>query len=903
MTSIRSLVLGTLGVWLAACSSTAGSDGGTGPAACAGVVCTASDACHVAGACDSSTGTCSNPKAQDGQSCPGGSCAAGVCIALTASTCGNGLKDAAEADVDCGGTCLACVNGKACDSGTDCMSGACVAGRCAAAVDALVADPGPGLTVDPGANVRLDGSRSRSPLGAIVTWSWTQTAGPAVAITGADTARPRFQAPAVGSLAIAFSITVGDGAATANASVEVQVRARAGAPAKTSIAKIRKAMTEGALDRETAAMYLAFAVFGDSRLPAEWAGDPERSGTGAMEIVSAEFPTLSPEAQEVLRPFLVPFPQPAASGPSRVLRRMAVTAPDLGWHSADGAEVRVWYDPAVAGQQALAEGLRDEVDRWIWSRLLTLWTTAHMPMNDAGEAQNGGDGRLDIILEPMAGAYGVAERYMGRDPPSPVFIRILSTLPLVGSTGAGGVIETAAHEMTHGCQSSHKRFESYASATWIYEGTATWGEDFVYPDTNTEHEYAQEAFDNVRLSLDDPSGNLAYGSYMLFQWAARTGGDDFVRRAIDNVQREKALAAVDHAFPNGFGLEWQWRGFVESRWNRDPAQGFWAVDQLAIGATPEGGTSQELRLAGPELEHAFELEARVDHLSARYHHFTLPDPSARVIFFYDGLTYPLVEQVTDIGTFLLFDPTVLPDPMRFIDSVALVLGKRGTAWTRQDAAMNSLLVCQDDPDSRLDELVVAFGDGKPEKAHFLEPLGLKPRIWVSNVGCYRWQGSVSAQKSPSYAGPDEELSVTDVVWERDPTFDTAGQLGFHATQGTVTWSISGTYDGCTYEGSETWGVGPYSKLAFFPQFTGGPAHRGYGGAGQEQDVSYLVTCPDGSGGTTTSTQKKPVSWFQTGRLADPNWFPQVSASGVVASESADDGQMVYSWTFTSTPAP
>ena len=286
---------------------------------------------------------------------------------------------------------------------------------------------------------------------------------------------------------------------------------------------------------------------------------------------------------------------------------------------------------------------------------------------------------------------------------------------------------------------------------------------------------------------------------------------------------------------------------------------------------------------------SFELEARVDYLSSRYHHFTLPDASARVIFFYDGLTFPLVEQVTDVGTLLRVDPSVLPDPMRFIDSVALMLGKSGTAWTRLDATMNAMLVCQDDPASRLDELVVAFGDGKPEKAHFLDPLGLKPRLWVSNVGCHRWQGSVAAQKSPAHAGPDEELSVTGVVWERDSTFDAPGQLGFQATQGTVAWSIRGSYDGCTYEGSEKWEVGPYSKLAFFPQFTGGPAHRGYGGAGEEHDVTCLVTCPDGNGGTTTSTQKKSVSSLQTGRQSDPNWFPQVAPSGLEASESADDG--------------
>jgi len=36
-----------------------------------------------------------------------------------------------ETDIDCGGgTCIGCVNGKLCCTGSDCQSGHCVAGIC-----------------------------------------------------------------------------------------------------------------------------------------------------------------------------------------------------------------------------------------------------------------------------------------------------------------------------------------------------------------------------------------------------------------------------------------------------------------------------------------------------------------------------------------------------------------------------------------------------------------------------------------------------------------------------------------------------------------------------------------------------------------------------------------------------
>jgi hypothetical protein len=50
---------------------------------------------------------------------------------IPAPTCSDGIKNGNETDVDCGGgTCTACVNGKQCLTGTDCVSGSCSGGVC-----------------------------------------------------------------------------------------------------------------------------------------------------------------------------------------------------------------------------------------------------------------------------------------------------------------------------------------------------------------------------------------------------------------------------------------------------------------------------------------------------------------------------------------------------------------------------------------------------------------------------------------------------------------------------------------------------------------------------------------------------------------------------------------------------
>lgn len=62
----------------------------------------------------------------DSLTCAGGTCMGGAC-----ATCDDGVKNGAEADVDCGGTCSkGCGPGTACAAGSDCESDSCADGVC-----------------------------------------------------------------------------------------------------------------------------------------------------------------------------------------------------------------------------------------------------------------------------------------------------------------------------------------------------------------------------------------------------------------------------------------------------------------------------------------------------------------------------------------------------------------------------------------------------------------------------------------------------------------------------------------------------------------------------------------------------------------------------------------------------
>jgi len=77
-----------------------------------------------------------------------------------------------------------------------------------------VAEAGGAQDVDEGTLVTLDGSASADPDGDVLSFSWVQTGGTSVTLTGATTAAPTFSAPEQGELAsetLTFEVTVDDG--------------------------------------------------------------------------------------------------------------------------------------------------------------------------------------------------------------------------------------------------------------------------------------------------------------------------------------------------------------------------------------------------------------------------------------------------------------------------------------------------------------------------------------------------------------------------------------------------------------------------------------------------------------------------------------------------------------------
>jgi len=90
---------------------------------------------------------------------------------------------------------------------------------------APVAKAGEDRTVDERSTVILDASTSTDPDGDALSYTWTQTGGPAVALSDAQARKPSFNAGEVtANTALTFTVTVSDGSLSQTATVHVTIR-------------------------------------------------------------------------------------------------------------------------------------------------------------------------------------------------------------------------------------------------------------------------------------------------------------------------------------------------------------------------------------------------------------------------------------------------------------------------------------------------------------------------------------------------------------------------------------------------------------------------------------------------------------------------------------------------------
>ncbi len=211
------------------------------------------------------------------------------------------------------------------------------------------------------------------------------------------------------------------------------------------------------------------------------------------------------------------------------------------------------------------------------------------PPEDRGQ---GGDTRIDVYLENIlgdgyAGYIETEGGYLGDNPNTPEQERQAAYAYMVldndfaetdtsgGETPLDLMDATIAHEFNHVLQAG---IDDLDLQSWLYEATATWMEDEVYPDANDSIYYIDSLYKNpdVCLPAEIARGDDLhwYGSWLFLRYLSDKYGSQFVLQIWENMRQFSGFRALDAALATyGTSLEAEFRDFAVANLLRSYADG------------------------------------------------------------------------------------------------------------------------------------------------------------------------------------------------------------------------------------------------------------------------------------------------------------------------------------------
>jgi hypothetical protein len=413
------------------------------------------------------------------------------------------------------------------------------------------------------------------------------------------------------------------------------------APTRTSDQLIDAALASGEIDWQTALVYKVFAAFSDPRLPARFKGDDTQvPDSNAVAEVQARYAELSAETQALVNPFLLPpiyegswaDPSVPAASPSVAPAAPALKPPACGrilttrWNHVDGTHVRIWWLRTEPGDAVVAQTYLLAMRDTIWNSLTGLMGRA--PLSDAAQTCSGGDGRLDIYLTPSIERSFTAAFNTPGCKQTPAFIVMNPVRP----------VAILAHEFMHAIQWGYKTRNACmypGDYAWLAEATATWAQDYVYPDDNGEHKLFPRFFHpNIGEPLEEKDDWHEYGAYIFFLFLTKSEDQDaLISKIWANTEGMGSIAAVDSAIPGN--LESVWSKFALATVNVPPFDYYRRWDNLDQHALATRGTVTVKGLG------AWESASFVPHLGLIIDDYVFSGENARLVTFINGHTYKL----------------------------------------------------------------------------------------------------------------------------------------------------------------------------------------------------------------------------------------------------------------------
>lgn len=680
---------------------------------------------------------------------------------------------------------------------------------------------------------------------------------------------------------------------------------------------IEQARSSRLLSDEQALLYGVYADFQDPRLPVAYRGDDRfLDETDTLGDATARWASLSPATRNAVGPFLVP---PFVSGSWWDLRRggaggFQMAAPPCrpweagcpilaDWEYKQGANVRVWYLKDNAGTDAsVAQDLVTEAEGKIWPGLATLMQRWPLP-----DGASGGSPHLDIsLVDGLDVPARTRPAIWDACKKTPAYI-LLSRATTYGPYRNS----LLAHEMMHAAQLGYNMTGCIDEYNWLREPIATWFEDFLYPDVDREHTYADNYLDEPEKPMDafaSESDKLhAYGAYLFFQYLTRIRGTSpaVIRYIWEATESGDAFHALDAGLKRaGVPLDESWPAFGVHAWNTSPPFAkFMEKDILPLRAAIQDTFPMSVTGGDGYFETAKGDEIKLPRLSTRYFTFEFTDDTCAAVGFFNGLNSAVnLQTVDEYGDVFSAQPPAATPKGAHVRALLKIGGK----WKEEDwTGRRYVTFCRQKDSEKVESLVVILSNASIDRSNDLMPQGsFSPLVWTSNFGCGAWEGSANLTYKWGQA-VTETMTVTGIgflnlgdglIDEGTPVF-----RGYIPSAGSYSWKISGTDYGCSYSGQATGplGVWPGTSLFVHPWVVNGPGHRAFvSGLFQEWTNFVTITETCGSPPKSKQIQYSPANSFLA-TIFDNAW-KKVSRDGrswdVDASKTGHQG-LTGSWHF------
>jgi hypothetical protein len=631
------------------------------------------------------------------------------------------------------------------------------------------------------------------------------------------------------------------------------------APPATTYDLIEDAVEAGTISEGTGLLLKAYAAFGDSRLPAEYAGESIADLPAPREIW--ERPEgLSPEEEDALVPYLLP---PPAAGSWYSLAQQAVSrtqgVPGGDWRPVAAGPAKVWWDAARPDDEAKAKAIATEVIAR-WQDLKDAFDL--QPPSDQHLDQVGGDGLYDIYLAPMDSFAYIGFFVPGEETAKPC-LGMASYAGLNSEVDTQELVDNVGPILAEGFLVGASFADGCSARDWIVNALSVWALEY----TDTEDEYIS-GLDYLKYFLffrnSMPAwGDEGRGTWLFFLHLTQMHGADMIGYILANAAVQPIFAAIDSAIPGGFAEVFP--EFALSGWNRDQWDRFYDWNEITDSPVPLFANDVSLEGGGETF-----WTTNLAPLAVDYVQYSVAGG--------------------DVAAMRIADPYPANPNISF---QILVYYTNGTERHFELPKGKSLPFCQGS--TAIDKIVVIAANASWESVPAAALPASANAFITAQPACAGgdWTGEAHMVFVDHFGPPENPkalyytIDATDLVFaKKDPPL--IGTEQFVAVAGTVHYRIHGDQSVlCTMSGELT--LNAADMYSIINLHTHNNTWNGQGGdTGFE--IPVTVDCPDGDHEDTISA----LQWWKSGNQPLDN---PVVLEGTYEEQNVR-GVITYTWSFT-----